>query len=156
MYNFQMSKKKKEEILENVIFSTEEKDVFEKLTMGMKRNELPSIIGVSQRTIARIVKRISEKIINYENSESISYKVYVHKFPNGRKYVGVCQCCEDRWANGNGYAYNKKMYDDIKKYGWDNIEHKVLYETTNSNVAYSIERILIDELELVKNGYNNI
>lgn len=156
MYNFNISKREKQEILDNVIFTDEEKKVFENLTVGIKRKELPLIVGTSQRTIARLVKKISDKISNYKNNETISHKVYVHKFPNGKKYVGVCQCCEDRWANGNGYAYNKKMYDDIKKYGWENIEHKVLYETSNSSVAYNIERILIDELELVNNGYNNM
>lgn len=155
MYNFIISKRKKEEILENVIFNDEEKYIFEKLTLGIQRKELPNELNISERTIARRVKNISKKINEYEiNKNNITHKIYIHKFPNGKKYVGVCQHCEDRWSNGNGYAYNEKMYKDIIKYGWDNIEHKILFETNNSELAYQLEKILIDELELVKNGYN--
>jgi hypothetical protein len=48
------------------------------------------------------------------------------------------------------------MYEDIKKYGWENIEHKVIFETSDNYIAYELERILIEELDLINNGYNNI
>ena len=32
------------------------------------------------------------------------YSVYVHTFPNGKKYVGVtCLPVNARWSNGRGY-----------------------------------------------------
>ena len=156
IYNFKIAKERKEELLNNILFSNQEKEIFIELTNGTKRNELPTKLNISQRTVARRIKQISLKINEYENNNSnVIHKVYIHKFPNGKKYVGVCQCCEDRWANGNGYAYNTKMYSDIQKYGWENIEHKILLETSNSEIAYTIEKILIDELDLKNNGFNN-
>ncbi|MBR4486076.1 hypothetical protein IKS57_01730 [bacterium] len=160
MYNFRMSKKEQNEILNYCNFSELEKFIFNNLVEEKSRQEVYELAkkeyNMSASTVNRAIKRLTIKLGQKENENVIyTHKVYVHKFPNGKKYVGVCQSCEDRWRNGQGYAYNKKMYDDIKKYGWENIEHKILLETSDNELAYKLERILIDEMELVKNGYNN-
>ena len=160
MFNFKMSKKRQNEILDYCNFSELEKFVFNNLVEEKTRTEVYELAkqnyNVSASTINRIIKSLIKKISEKEEEKIVfTHKVYIHKFPNGKKYVGVCQCCQDRWNNGNGYANNKKMYEDIKKYGWENIEHKILLETSDNDLAYKLERILIDELELVKNGYNN-
>ena len=81
------------------------------------------------------------------------YTVYMHKTPSNKVYIGITnQKPEKRWQEG--LSYNKYFTNAIIKYGWDNIEHKILFETSNSELAYQLEKILIDELELVKNGYN--
>ena len=158
MYNFKMSKSRQEKLMNECNFNEIEKCIFNNLVLEKSRLEVYDIIkqkyGCSISTTNRIIKKIINKINNYDYSDDSKYKIYIHKFPNGKKYVGVCQCCEDRWNNGNGYANNKEMYEDIKKYGWENIEHKVLYEISDSKIAYDIEHILINELELIKNGYN--
>ena len=55
-----------------------------------------------------------------------NYKLYIHKFPNGKVYVGITsQDVEERWRHGEGYK-NQLVYRAILKYGWDAISHQVL------------------------------
>ena len=55
-----------------------------------------------------------------------NYKLYIHKFPNGKVYVGITsQDVKERWRNGEGYK-NQLVYRAILKYGWDAISHQVL------------------------------
>ena len=64
-----------------------------------------------------------------------------------------------RWgSNGIPYSKNIKMYEDIIKYGWDNIRHEILLTTNNSFKARELERQLIDIFDLTndKNGYNKV
>ena len=58
-----------------------------------------------------------------------NYKVYIHKFPNGKAYIGITrQEPKIRWGGGNGYVRNEYMHRAIKKYGWENIEHIILFD----------------------------
>lgn len=85
------------------------------------------------------------------------YKVYMHKFPNDKVYIGVtCQKVEHRWRNGKKYNNNKYMTNAINKYGWDNIEHIVLYEDLTKEEAEKIEIKLIKQYKSNerKYGYN--
>lgn len=51
------------------------------------------------------------------------YIVYIHIFPNGKRYVGLTtQDVDSRWRNGEGYKH-QFVYKPIKKYGWNNIKH---------------------------------
>ena len=73
-----------------------------------------------------------------------NYKVYIHKFPNGKAYIGITrQEPKIRWGGGNGYVRNEYMYRAIKKYGWENIEHIVLFDGLSKNDACEIEKELI-------------
>lgn len=73
-----------------------------------------------------------------------NYKVYIHKFPNGKAYIGITrQEPKLRWGGGNGYVRNEYMYRAIKKYGWENIEHIVLFDGLSKNDACEIEKELI-------------
>lgn len=70
----------------------------------------------------------------------MSYTVYMHIFPNGKVYVGITrQNPEIRWQKGNGYARNPIMYRAIKKYGWENIEHKILFKSLSEEDACAVE-----------------
>ena len=65
-----------------------------------------------------------------------SYYVYVHKFPNYKVYIGITnQKPERRWSNGSGYYRQKYIANAIKKYGWNNIEHKILFEGLSKKEA---------------------
>lgn len=160
MYNFNMSKDRKKELLNNCGFDEIEIFIFNELVEGTKRKDIGLKVkekyNLCYRTTQRKMQKISIKIGNYDLNQQPTHKVYMHKFPDGKRYVGVCQCCKDRWDNGSRYAYNKEMFEAIQKYGWENIEHKILFETSDSYIAYALERVLIDELDLVNNGYNNI
>ena len=76
------------------------------------------------------------------------YCVYCHTTPSNRKYVGISSDPEKRWSNGKGYFYNYLFDRAIKKYGWDNIKHEVLYEDLTLEEAKSIERKLISDWDL--------
>lgn len=86
------------------------------------------------------------------------YKVYIHKCPNNKVYVGItCKKPEHRWGNGKGYKSNDHFYKAIQKYGWDNIEHKILYTGLSKEEAEQKEIELIAEYDSTnrENGYNN-
>ena len=73
-----------------------------------------------------------------------NYKVYMHIFPNGKAYIGITrQEPKVRWGGGNGYARNEYMHRAIKKYGWENIEHIILFDGLLEEDACEIEKSLI-------------
>ena len=76
------------------------------------------------------------------------YIVYMHTCPNGKKYIGITsQAPERRWQKGKGYAYgsNPYFYNAIEKYGWDNIEHTILFRNLTKEEAEQKEVELIKE-----------
>ena len=86
-----------------------------------------------------------------------NYKVYIHIFPNNKVYIGITRNRTDiRWANGKGYKSQKVMSNAINKYGWKNIEHKVLYENLTKEEAEQkeIELIAFYKSNQRKCGYN--
>ena len=104
-----------------------------------------------------------EIIMNGENTstnilKNTSYTVYIHKFPNGKVYIGITgQKPNRRWRNGEGYKNKQKLvYRAINKYGWDNIEHLILFKNLTHEEAEQ------KEIELIKSfkannpqyGYN--
>lgn len=85
-----------------------------------------------------------------------SYTVYMHRFPNGKVYVGITkQPVEERWRNGEGYKA-QLVHRAIEKYGWDNIEHIVLASCLSKKDAEAMEIRLIKEFKSTRpeNGYN--
>ena len=91
--------------------------------------------------------------------EERRYKVYMHVNKlNNKKYIGITSKdnVEDRWKKGNGYRRQIKFYRAIKKYGWDNFEHKVLFDRCSKLEAENIEVELIDYFNANNNkfGYN--
>ena len=72
------------------------------------------------------------------------YKVYIHTCPNNKVYVGLTrQKVEKRWGSGHHYQDNPYFYNAIKKYGWNNIKHKVLFENLTKKEAEQKEIDLI-------------
>lgn len=74
--------------------------------------------------------------------------LYVHTFPNGKKYFGITRRdAKKRWANGNGYLKsgnsNSAMANAVKKYGWDSIEHTVLFDGLTLDEANWLEEWFI-------------
>lgn len=72
-----------------------------------------------------------------------SYNVYKLTFPNGKIYIGISINPEKRWARDHGYGYNKKMNDEIKNVGWDNIKHEILFKELSREEANNKEKELI-------------
>lgn len=87
----------------------------------------------------------------------MGYCVYVHTFPNGKRYVGITsQRPEKRWKNGHAYQNQRYVWNAINKYGWHNIKHDVLYEGLTKFEACAIEQALIAEWKTATKefGYN--
>lgn len=58
------------------------------------------------------------------------YSVYIHKFPNGKVYVGMTSMKpETRWKKGKGYHGNQTLLNDLKKYSWNEIQHEIIFTT---------------------------
>ena len=71
------------------------------------------------------------------------YIVYVHITPDGMYYYGVTNNIKNRWK-GNGIGYKEtSLQPYIEKYGWENIQHKVLFENLPKEDALKIEDSLI-------------
>lgn len=87
----------------------------------------------------------------------MSYWVYIHTCPNGKKYVGVTgRNPEFRWKEGQGYKTNKHFYQAILKYGWNNIAHEV-FEVSSQEEMYrkEVELISFFHSNDPNFGYNN-
>ena len=65
------------------------------------------------------------------------YVVYIHKnILNGKVYVGQTCNLSERWRNnGKNYFNSIKFYNAIKKYGWDNFTHEVVYSNLNKQAS---------------------
>lgn len=80
-----------------------------------------------------------------------NYKVYKHIFPNNKIYIGITrQKPENRWRNGTKYYNNQYMRNAIKKYGWKNIKHIILFDNLTKAEAEQ------KEIELIRNNKSNI
>lgn len=86
----------------------------------------------------------------------MKYCIYKHTFPDGKVYIGqtVSGRQEMRWSNGNGYKVQKKVYDAISLYGWENISHEILADDLTKNRANLLEQLYIVAYQSVRNGYN--
>lgn len=86
-----------------------------------------------------------------------TYSVYIHEnLINGKKYIGITsQKPSYRWGkNGSNYKFQSKFFNAIKKYGWDNFSHKVLYSGLEISAAVKYETELIELYNSIDNGYN--
>lgn len=73
-----------------------------------------------------------------------------------KKYIDITKLdVYTKWDNSLGCSANEKFYSDIKKYGWDNFSHEVLYENLNYADAKKIESKLIKKYSSVDDGCNN-
>ena len=72
------------------------------------------------------------------------YVVYQHVTPDNMYYFGATQNVERRWSN-NGAEYKRTALQPyIEKYGWDNIQHIVLFKDQSKENALWIEDFLIE------------
>ena len=84
-----------------------------------------------------------------------TYCVYKHTCPNGKSYVGIAKNAERRWNYGHGYD-TQLFGRAVRKYGWANIKHEIVFDGLTQEEAQSKEIALIEELNLTDraNGYN--
>ena len=82
--------------------------------------------------------------------------MHVNKI-NGKKYIGITKKdnVEHRWSNGKGYK-GQVFYNAIRKYGWDNFEHRILMHGLTLEQACRWECKLIEHYNTMDSqyGYN--
>ena len=89
--------------------------------------------------------------------EAASWSVYIHTVPNGKVYVGATsKPPKKRWQYGHGYRGNVRFFDDIVRFGWNNIKHDVICSGLTEAQAYEMEMDLIHKHDALnpQNGYN--
>lgn len=105
------------------------------------KNQSKEIIELNNK-----IKRLEfEKNQLLELNEPRNYKVYIHIMTGLWIYIGQTgQDLEERWQNGEGYKqHNQMLYHQIKKYGWENINHILYKDNLTKKEADIIERDLI-------------
>ena len=93
---------------------------------------------------------------NIMEEERRNYTVYAHITPDGKAYVGCTgQNILRRWKNGTHYS-NKRFNAAILKYGWDNIEHRIIKSGLTFEEAKVLESKYIAEFDSrnPNKGYN--
>ena len=86
-----------------------------------------------------------------------NFTLYMHISPNGKKYVGITKRKPTvRWNGGAGYSSNEDFRNDIKKYGWTNIQHVILREGMSKEEAEYWEAELMSKYDTMnpEKGYN--
>ena len=90
--------------------------------------------------------------------EANNYTIYIHQNRvNGKMYCGqTCQDPKKRFKGGSGYSDCPRFYNAIKKYGWDNFNHILLFEHLSDEMANIIETEIIKKYDLTNDefGYN--
>lgn len=86
----------------------------------------------------------------------MGYTVYKHTSPSGKVYIGITKRKpEYRWNRGKGYRKDQLLfYRAIKKYGWDNFTHEILYIGLSEKDAKNIEISLIRQYKSLGMSYN--
>lgn len=86
-----------------------------------------------------------------------TYVVYKHTSPSGKVYIGITrQNPRVRWGNGNNYSSNRHFSQAIKKYGWKNFRHEILFSCLSEQDAKNeeIRQIALYDSTNPNNGYN--
>lgn len=84
-----------------------------------------------------------------------SYTVYKHISPSNKVYIGITKgAVEKRWNCGFGYRHNQYFFNAIRKYGWDNIEHKIVASGLSLENASQMEKDLISFYKQQGISYN--
>lgn len=93
-----------------------------------------------------------------EENRNKTWCVYMHTFPNKKKYIGItCRSPVVRWGKtGSGYRDQKLMWNAIQEFGWDNIKHEILFYDLSEEEAKLKEEELITKYKtsLSDYGYN--
>lgn len=84
------------------------------------------------------------------------FVVYLLEFPNGKKYCGYSSNIKRRWHGPSEYKECPLVYNAILKYGWNNINKKVICSFNSKEEALKTQALFIDYYDLLDHskGYN--
>lgn len=75
--------------------------------------------------------------------EENNYTVYEHITPDGMYYFGTTSNIKKRWVCDGVNYKTTSLKPYINKFGWDNIQHKILFTNQTKDNALFIEDFLI-------------
>lgn len=83
------------------------------------------------------------------------YKVYcIENTINHKKYVGVTkQSMQSRMRKGKGYVKHPYFYLNIQKYGWQNFQVSILFNSNDRIKAFDMEEYFIKKFNLINKNY---
>lgn len=85
------------------------------------------------------------------------FTIYRHVSPIGRVYVGITsQDVETRWRHGDNYRNSTYFKRAIRKYGWKNFKHEILFTNVEEERAKRLEIELIRHYKGLGISYNLI
>ena len=83
------------------------------------------------------------------------FTIYRHVSPIGRVYVGITsQDVETRWRHGDTYRNSTYFKRAIRKYGWKNFKHEILFTNVEEERAKRLEIELIRHYKGLGISYN--
>lgn len=89
------------------------------------------------------------------NKKKKTWCVYRHTSPSGKVYIGITsRRPKQRWGHGCNYSSCQHFFKAIKKYGWDNIKHEVLFTGLPEKRAKQLEIDLIRHYKNLGISYN--
>ena len=72
------------------------------------------------------------------------WTVYEHITPSGKRYIGITsKKPENRWKGGSHYKKGSAFRGAIDKYGWNDIQHNILFDDLTETEAKWLENYLI-------------
>ena len=83
-----------------------------------------------------------------------NYSVYMHTNKiNDKKYIGLTNDIKRRWSRNGGEYKRQCFYSAIKKYGWDNFEHEILFDNLTLEEACEKEIKMIEYYKTTDKNY---
>ena len=83
--------------------------------------------------------------------------IYLFTFPNQKHYVGRTVNFSQRMVEHKHIAdkgFHHPLYNAIRKYGWDNIDKKIIDQATTLEELIAKEFEYIVQFNSIRNGYN--
>jgi len=95
-----------------------------------------------------------------KGTKEISFILYVLSFPNGKLYFGITSGGFKKRMREHKHKENSgdktRLGRAIKKYGWENVEKRILHESLSTDNAYELEKMYIKDYNTTNSqfGYN--
>ena len=106
------------------------------------KDEIVESIANGLEELSEEIALLAEEVREMDKRGIGQYCVYEFTFPDGKKYYGRTINTVGRWQNGHGYK-TQFVGKVIEKFGWENVEKKIIAENLTKQNAELIERTLI-------------
>ena len=106
------------------------------------KEEIIDDIANGLEEMSEEIALLAEEVREMDKRGIGQYCVYEFTFPDGKKYYGMTINTAGRWQDGRGYK-TQPVGKAIEKFGWENVEKRIIAENLAKANAALIERTLI-------------